>query len=935
SMSLPAPADVSVCAYPSVALLSDGGLLCVYSAALSRGATKLALYATYSRDHGASWSEPALLLNTPGRNDYDSSIVVIGDRVIVSATTTAVGDETISSSKTMAVRSEDSGNNWSDAYEIPMGRKYTSGKTNNGIVLRDGTALLGFTWEKNLEQGSPPLSSEGEMEEVNAVLMSFDEGRTWTASESIELAERRSPEAKGAINGVCEPALAECGDGSILMLCRTGLSKLYSCRSHDSGRTWTAPQPSTLTSHNAPAALCSLTGERAGLIAVWNNSLEHRWPLCVAASTDNGSTWTALREIANIEGSESSYPCCTPTADGKILVVYQQALAGGREIRGVRFDPSWLFEQPASNPPFAAAAHDADPSNGTSRVEKAISPPRPPKKVSHFDEMPKPVILPDGTWAAYFLDHEGPGLAPTPATQDVYVKYSEDHGGTWSDKESLFDLPTDQGGFGYFVPLLDNRGEMHFFILCDVGTGAVRPRPAKSGEASVAPLLSQRLDVWHVKSTAGRTKWTEPRSIWEGRAGDLQSVTQLKNGRIILTVCYVVDRSWAHRGQGPNAFTFTGQFDTTVLYSDDEGSTWRTSSSVLRTPTPDLASYGAVEPVVLELHDGRVWMLLRTQQGRFYESFSNGGAEWSPAKPSDLKSSDSPAGLTRLPDGRILLLWNNCQRHPYAQGSRHVLHASISGDEGKTWNGYREIVRDPHRDSPPPPSGDHGVSYPFAAVGEDGEVIFSLWVETGEGRSLWALDPKWLDERHLHSDFSQGLEQWSTFGARGISIDSHPDKNDARLLTLVGSEDEWPTSAVWNFPLGFTGVLRARICLDEGASPLVFQLTDHFSPPFDEQGGFFSLFNFMLSTDGETPGAVQVTPGQWTDVVLRWNCGQRSCSLTVNGVTQNFAQQHVSPGPSYLRLSLAGEGIYPVGRVFVEQVEADVSPDVPAGPTGG
>ena len=171
-----------------------------------------------------------------------------------------------------------------------------------------------------------------------------------------------------------------------------------------------------------------------------------------------------------------------------------------------------------------------------------------------------------------------------------------------------------------------------------------------------------------------------------------------------------------------------------------------------------------MEPIVLELADRRVWMLLRTQLGRFYESFSPDGAEWSAPRPSKITSSDSPAALTRLPDGRILMLWNNCQRHPYAQGSRHVLHAAVSDDEGASWRGYREILRDPLRDVPPPPGGDHGVSYPFVAVHPSGNAFYSLWVQTGEGRSLQVLDPKWLDETSASDDFSNGLTAWSTFG---------------------------------------------------------------------------------------------------------------------------------------------------------------------------
>src|SRR4029079_4003474 len=175
-------------------------------------------------------------------------------------------------------------------------------------------------------------------------------------------------------------------------------------------------------------------------------------------------------------------------------------------------------------------------------------------------------------------------------------------------------------------------------------------------------------------------------------------------------ISYRTNRNWGNRGSGFDAYTYTGQFDSSALYSDDNGNTWIQSESVLRTPTPDIETIeGAVEPVVLELKDGRVWMLIRTQMGRFYQSFSaDGGNTWSSTVPTSLISSDSPPGLVRLSDGRIVMILNRCLRFPYAYGGRHVLHAAISNDEGRSWHGYREVVRDPLRDQPPPPSGDFG-----------------------------------------------------------------------------------------------------------------------------------------------------------------------------------------------------------------------------------
>ena len=52
------------------------------------------------------------------------------------------------------------------------------------------------------------------------------------------------------------------------------------------------------------------------------------------------------------------------------------------------------------------------------------------------------------------------------------------------------------------------------------------------------------------------------------------------------------------------------------------------------------------------------------------------------------------AGLVRLPDGRMVLLWNECMRYTYAHGGRHVLHGAISDDDGTSWRGLREVARE-------------------------------------------------------------------------------------------------------------------------------------------------------------------------------------------------------------------------------------------------
>jgi hypothetical protein len=536
--------------------------------------------------------------------------------------------------------------------------------------------------------------------------------------------------------------------------------------------------------------------------------------------------------------------------------------------------------------------------------------------------MPKVSLLPDSTLAAFILHHRGPGLPDTEDVQKMRVRESRDDGKTWGEARELFALPKEEGGFGYFQRLVDRDGEIHFFLLCDANTGVVRPREKSETRPAIEPIAKQSLDIWHIRSTDQRTKWTTPKQIWKGRAGDLQSVIQLKSGRIVLPICYYLPRSWSQRGEGFNAFTFTGQFDTSALYSDDDGDTWQKSPSVTRTPVPNLSAYGAVEPVALELTNGSVWTLLRTSMGRFWEMRSrDGGATWTPAQPMAITSSESPAGLVRLPDGRIVLLWNNCQRYPYAAGARRVLHAAVSKDEGRTWLGCREILRDPKRNDPPPPNGDHGVSYPYPCLMPDGRVLYTMWVETGEGRSINAFDPNWLTETSQRDDFAGDLDAWSTYGNKGVEIATSVDgARDGKALALCKTDPNWPCGAVRNFPGGRSGSVKLRMKLEPGSSGAIVQLTDHFSSPFDLEDRFFSPYVLEIGGDDK------IARGEWVDLEVRWNGDTRAAQVTLNGQPlATLPSQREGLPISYLRLRpLSNDS--EKGRLLIDDVQVEVTP---------
>lgn len=518
-----------------------------------------------------------------------------------------------------------------------------------------------------------------------------------------------------------------------------------------------------------------------------------------------------------------------------------------------------------------------------------------PVLIANVNERTQIVELPDEMLMAMHMDEEA-------RVQKIIAGYSTDGGLTWTQPESILSLDTEPGRWWLVEALLDNEQELHLFMLNDRNTGVFR-NPHDEGKTKQKDIYERRLDIWHCKTENSRKKWTAPKCIRKGYVGSINSVIQMREGRIIVPFHYLTKRTWSNRGEGLDAFWDVGQYSTTVIYSDNNGESWQESPSELKAQTPSIGRYGAIEPVVLQLSDGRVWMIMRTQTGRFYESFSEHGDLWSSPSPTRIISSDSPAGMVQLPDGRIVLLWNKCLRFPYALGGRHVLHAAISEDDGKTWIGHREVAHDPLRHQPPPLNGDHGTAYPYPTALKNGKVITTTG--QGKGKTLLILvDPEWLYEKRQECHFAEGFEEtWSIFGCKGVELKSHPRKKNCHVLSISKAEKQWPAAAVWNFPHGKKGTLQMIFCLTEGFGGANIMLTDHFSVPFDLEDNIYSLFNIQISPQGEIMGEKLLTAGQWYALKLKWDCLAGTCHVYLEDrQVAAIPLQHYSDGACYLRL---------------------------------
>lgn len=444
------------------------------------------------------------------------------------------------------------------------------------------------------------------------------------------------------------------------------------------------------------------------------------------------------------------------------------------------------------------------------------------------------------------------------------------------------------------------------------------------------------LDVWFRQGGADGVE--DALRTWRGYNGSQMEYQRLRGGRILVP----------HGSMIPHAKAVppTGRHETVVEYSDDGGKTWRLSESRLTSPCYEGfngSNEGACEPCFEELGDGRVWMLMRTQAGCLYGSFSaDGGTTWSPAAPTRFRTSTGPANLLRLHDGRLVLTWNHCELPPRHEGEgvyggRDALHIAISDDDGMSWRGFREIYLDHRRNDNPASNGDRGTAYPLGAYTADGTIVILAGQGEG-GRNPILIDPDWITETTAETDFRHGLAQWSVYQhtgpakrwwrARevGCELIETPGEDGSKSLRVRKSDGKEPDTAVWNFPNGWSGELTARILLPAGSQGAVIALNDRFFDPSNPLGEDRAVFRLDLK-----PG--DVPPGAWQDLSLRWDLGQGTCECRLGDrliATLPIATTTLN-GISYLRLRSAATTPDPHGLVVrrvAVQITDPVAPPV-------
>lgn len=156
-------------------------------------------------------------------------------------------------------------------------------------------------------------------------------------------------------------------------------------------------------------------------------------------------------------------------------------------------------------------------------------------------------------------------------------------------------------------------------------------------------------------------------------------LVQLTSGTVVLPVS-LRDPDVTHDNYGEGASPTAAA----LFLSDDEGGNWRRAQGMVRQPT----QRGVQEPCVAEIGDRRLVMLFRSGKGAHQICFSDDrGHTWSVPEATSLTAACSPLTLHKLPDGRLLLLYNHATPL-FAQSyyPRNPLVYALSENDGATWS---------------------------------------------------------------------------------------------------------------------------------------------------------------------------------------------------------------------------------------------------------
>ncbi|MFC5653578.1 exo-alpha-sialidase [Paenibacillus solisilvae] len=229
-----------------------------------------------------------------------------------------------------------------------------------------------------------------------------------------------------------------------------------------------------------------------------------------------------------------------------------------------------------------------------------------------------------------------------------------------------------------------------------------------------------------MRSGDGGRTWTDPIELVKGDIGGRGPVRNkpilLSNGTLAAPAS--VEKNDA---DAPGKQIWESFVDITV----DNGRTWKRSEIVPMDAagfvgTEHWFAKGLIQPTLWTSGNERVYMLLRSTEGRIYRSDSEDyGRTWCRAYPTQLPNNNSGIDAVLMNNGLLALVFNPVSGYS-TESPRTPLIVAFSSDNGITWG--NEFVLE-----------DQAGEYSYPAIVAAGDVLYITYTWKRESIAFWKL----------------------------------------------------------------------------------------------------------------------------------------------------------------------------------------------------
>jgi len=167
---------------------------------------------------------------------------------------------------------------------------------------------------------------------ISIMAISDDRGQTWRASRPLL--------GFGAI----QPTVLRRDDGTLVAYLRENgpRQRVRIAQSDDDGESWGHVGVSELP--NPGSGLDGVRLANGHWVLVFNDTVRGRHRLAVSLSTDEGRSWNQTRHLEAQPSGSYHYPAVTQAKDGTLHVVYSYFVEQGKSMKHAAFNEAWIQE---------------------------------------------------------------------------------------------------------------------------------------------------------------------------------------------------------------------------------------------------------------------------------------------------------------------------------------------------------------------------------------------------------------------------------------------------------------------------------------------------------------------------------------------------------------------------------------------------------------